>query len=392
MKKTFLILGIILLIIVGAVWAYLFLYGVPQSTSEIFARFQNSPSAHIPRGGESESTVDVAPTTGGGERQRLRQLTTRPVAGAIALTDTMRYVERGTGHVYDINLKTGIETIVSGTTIPKTIRAIFSIRGDSMALTTITPKGEAIIVGGLKNTNSGGGFEGNTLPPHAREAAFTDASSTLHYYLPGVQGGTAYAYNLLTKKSVELFTTPLTDVRILWGKDTYLYTTPSALQQGYVYKIEGKTLSYLTQGAYAQSALRYNEGIIITQQAEEGLTSIDYTHQAEIPAIALMPEKCVASHSEKGMLFCGAPTSFDTQKKYPDDWYKGTVSFSDVLFKVNAPSSTVQVIADLEGESGRAIDIATIGVSPNGTLLYFINKNDNALWVFDTTVPLQTGD
>jgi hypothetical protein len=383
MKKTFIILGIILLIIIGAVWAYLFMYGVPKSADEVFARFQSDPGTPVFVGNESDSVVDVAPVTPEGALQRLRQLTTRPVAGAIALDGLMRYTERGTGHVYDINLRTGEERMVSGTTIPKTIRAVFSPSGDQIALTYIVAEEEEVMVGTLKASGGEGSLDGNTLPLGAREVAFTDASSTVSYYLPSEGGGSAHAYNVLTQKSLELFTTPLTDVRIIWGKDTYVYTTPSAVQIGYVYHIEGGTLGYLTQGGKGLSALAYTGGVIVTRSTEKGLSSTDITHGVEIPVIGLIPEKCTTSIRERGVLYCGAQTSFDSTKKYPDDWYKGVVSFSDTLFRIDAPSSTVQILSALEGESGRSIDIAQIGIDKNSEYLYFINKNDNTLWMFD---------
>ena len=381
MKKIFIILGLIILIIVGAVWAYLFMYGVPKSADEVFARFQSDKGTPVYVADESTSTVVVTSESDTGTVERLRQLTTRPVAGAIGLNGLMRYVERGTGHVYDIDLQNGEERIVSGTTIPKTVRAVFAPSGDQLALTTITNGGEEVIVGVLGG--GGEGFVGNALPDGAREVAFTDASSTLSYYLPSALGGTAYAFNILSKKSVELFTTPLKDVRIAWGKETYVYTTPTAMQKGYVYRIQGGTLGYLTGGESGLLAVPYRGGVVVTKNSEQGLSSTDITHDAPIPLIALIPEKCFASVAQEGVLYCGVPRVFDTRNKFPDDWYKGVVTFSDVLYRVNAPSSTVQVLSNLEEESGRSIDIAFLGAHSQSWLLYFINKNDNTLWAFD---------
>lgn len=386
MKKTFIILGIILLIIIGAVWVYLFMYGVPKDAGEVFARFRTDGGTPTFVGNGSDSTVDTAPVTEGGRVQRLRQLTTRPVAGAITLNGSVRYAEQGTGHVYDIDLQNGVEKMVSGTTIPKTVRAVFSSTGDQAAFTTLSNGSAAVVTGNLTQGGGEGSFEGNTLPPGAREVSFSTASNTLNYYLPSAGGGTAYAYNLLTKKSVELFTTPLRDVRIIWGKDTYVYTTPSVVQTGYVYHEKSGVLGYVTGGGKGLMALPYDGGVIVTTNTEKGLTSLDATRNTSIPIIALMPEKCAASGAEKGILFCGVPTSFDETKKYPDDWYKGVATFSDRLFRVNAPSSTIQTVSSLEQESGRPIDISFMGISTDGKLLYFINKYDNTLWAFDLQI------
>jgi len=384
MKKILIILGIILFIVIGGVWAYLFIYGVPKDAGEVFARFQTSSDKPVFVGDEPVTIVDVAPETTEGTPQRLRQITTRPVAGATILDGIIRYVERGTGHVYDINLLNGEEEMVSGTTIAKTVSATFSPHGDYVAITKINAGESEVIAGTLLRADGGGSIDGITLPRGAREVAFTDASSTVSYYLPNVYGGTAFAYTILTKKSIELFSTPLQDAQVLWGKNNYVYTTPSAIQNGSVYRMSGNTLEYLTSAKRGLTAFAYEGGVTISESTENGIQSTDLNTSMPIPVVSIIPEKCAASRAMKGILYCGSPRSFDATKQYPDDWYKGITAFSDVLFIVNAPSSTVQVVSNLEEESGRPIDIIEMGINREGTLLYFINKNDNALWVFDT--------
>jgi hypothetical protein len=40
-------------------------------------------------------------------------------------------------------------------------------------------------------------------------------------------------------------------------------------------------------------------------------------------------------------------------------------------------------MSDLFAESGRQIDVLKIGIDPLDTYLYFINKNDNTLWIYE---------
>jgi hypothetical protein len=138
MKKLLLILGVVLILLLGAAWAYVFIYGVPENAEEIFGRFDRAGDAPVFTGDENSGDIDVGDRSDGmneGVVSRLRQLTTRPVAGAIFTPEGIRYVERGTGHVYQIDLVSGGERMVSGTTLQRTIRAIFSPNGNYVALT-----------------------------------------------------------------------------------------------------------------------------------------------------------------------------------------------------------------------------------------------------------------
>jgi hypothetical protein len=139
MKKILIILGVIIILVLGAAWAYVFIYGVPENADEIFARFDRAGDAPVFTGDENSGDIDVGEGDDGmneGVVSRLRQLTTRPVAGAVFTTAGIRYVERGTGHVYEIDLASGEERIVSGTTLQRTIRAVFSPDGTHVALTS----------------------------------------------------------------------------------------------------------------------------------------------------------------------------------------------------------------------------------------------------------------
>jgi hypothetical protein len=42
----------------------------------------------------------------------------------------------------------------------------------------------------------------------------------------------------------------------------------------------------------------------------------------------------------------------------------------------------VELVSDFTYASGRNIDIAQIGIDTEGERLYFINKNDNTLWMY----------
>ena len=110
MKRTYFYIagGTILFLLIGF-WVYSFLYGSPTNGDSVFTNLgifgqNNTEEIITPLVIEENPTVDVA-------TERLRQLTTKPVIGArivdLASTTVMRYVEAGTGHIFDIDLVSG---------------------------------------------------------------------------------------------------------------------------------------------------------------------------------------------------------------------------------------------------------------------------------------------
>src|SRR6056297_1164176 len=108
-RPVFIIIGIILVIVLIAVWIYVLFVGTPTSIDEQFAEFgfgetvePINPEPVVEP--QPEPVVDIATD------QRLRQLTTRPVAGfaeiqvSTSSAPAVVYMEVGTGHIFSIDL------------------------------------------------------------------------------------------------------------------------------------------------------------------------------------------------------------------------------------------------------------------------------------------------
>jgi hypothetical protein len=64
----------------------------------------------------------------------------------------------------------------------------------------------------------------------------------------------------------------------------------------------------------------------------------------------------------------------------PESWYKGTVSLSDNLWRINLVTEEYdQIFADRE-EVQQSFDIHKIQISPNENFILFVNKRDLTLW------------
>ena len=352
MKKTIIILSILVIILIGVgVWLYLLLG--PSSSEPAIVPVELTtgtlPTATDRAEGREETTPFISVD------QALTKLTTRPVAGATFVKGGIRYAERGTGHIYEIIFADGSETRVSGTTIPRVIDAIFSASGRIAALTFETNNGNETIVGTITKGDDGEDIlDGFSLPIGAREVAFSETLEEDLFYLVDTADGSAWhVYDVLVQTNTILFSIPLRDVRVLWGSDTYVYTTPSAEQRGYIYKVNGNELEYMTNGASGLMGIKYNEGVVISKTDNNSLISTAYEAGVQYEQfINMFPEKCAASMMATSTVYCSAPPTLP-QGNYPDDWYKGLVSFNDFLWKIDLKEDLVELLTLLEEESGQ---------------------------------------
>ncbi len=391
MKKTILITaGLLLILIIGGVWFYLFMNGSPKDGGGIFSSFgfgdKSREETRVPY-----TSSDTTEDDGGSfeppmnSLEALRKVATRPSVAAVFVGNSLRYVERGTGHIYEVSLATLDETLISGTTLAGAQAAVFSPNGNRVVITTSGEGGVSTLGSITKNDAGEGALSGVNLPNGAREAAFSETGEEVYYLVLGKNGSVGYAYDILEQTSRQLFSIPLRDIEVLWGEKTYLYTTPSAEQTGYVYRIIGDRLEYVVDGQPGLTATTYVGGLMVANLNKETIESVLlHGTNTQFLGIGIIPDKCVAGVASTTALFCGSPYTLQSGV-YPDDWYKGLVALSDTLWEVST-SGKLTSLVNLEEKARQSIDVSSIGTNDDGTLIWMRNKNDDSLWVFDTTV------
>jgi hypothetical protein len=82
------------------------------------------------------------------------------------------------------------------------------------------------------------------------------------------------------------------------------------------------------------------------------------------------------------MVYCAVPSQ-PIKAIYPDDWYKGTISFIDKIWQSNATTGEIKLISSIVDTSDRVIDAFNLGLDPKDDFLIFMNKNDLSLWSLD---------
>ena len=393
MKKTFIIIGIIALVLalLGGAWWYLLMNGAPKGLSNIpnpFGTFDGDSEEFAPAPREPA----IEPRVSGA----LRKLSEVPVAGAVLTrrdgASYARYVERGTGHIFEVDLASSATTRLTGTTIPRATRAVFSAQGTRVVLfTESADSNERVFAGAIERADSGEGtLATSELDPTARNIAFSATGESIYYTVPTATGSVGYEQNLKvdTGTRATLFTSPLRDIVVSWGSPAsaelslIAYTTPTAQQRGYAY--EGAGFSRLFGGVPGLMVIPAQNYRVVSYAGDNTFISRTDTLAGTTLAVPAFPEKCATDASHPTTLWCAAPLAL-LPGDYPDAWYQGAISFDDSIWQVDVTTGSATLLSVPGDDVGETIDAVGMQATSDGDTLIFINKKDGSLWMQKTS-------
>lgn len=390
MKRPHIItIGIVIILMVLGLWIYLLLYGTPERTSDVFANLglvatsttevtDTSVTPVVPISGETQLSL-----TG----SSLQQLTTKSVAGfgfASSSPHLLRYVEQGTGHLYEISLDEGTETQVSLTTVPQTTEAYFSPEATSVVLVSFNGQNRTVAVSTIDSEHQQLNLE--ELPSTAANISFRDDTTVLFTVEEQADTTSGYERDLTTKTQTRLFTAPFVDATVQWGRrlqNTYITPKPSMSLQSAVYKISKNTLTPLGSPQQGLTFVAHDAWTVMSYEKNDTYVGHVLTKNGTVAdqAIPMIPEKCVFDVRFDQRIWCAAGYA-PTKKSNFEDWYKGTVASDDYLWSTNLMDEQSIVIADFTKLSGRNVDVVNLQLNTDGNLFLFKNKTDQTLWLY----------
>lgn len=387
-KKILIGIGAVISLLLISTWVYLLLFGPPDISNGVFTSFglgttETERPVYVPNNTNSIVSVD--------EDESLTQLTTRPVAGYIAInstsTNSVRYAERGTGHIYEIDFNSNVERKLLGNTVAGTSEAYFSPAGTGVVLVTNSNNVKAATfytVTGTEDTTK------TSLTGKVENINVLD-SSTVLYTTTTNNITTAYSFNRISDTATELWNVPLTDIRVWWGDldNTYISNKPAPFLEGSLYKVTPNGLIPMGEQHYAYNVTVNDDNSqaietyydFDTENTKSYYLNLKDGNKTAIPIVAL-PEKCTLSVGNLNKLWCGAliPGSSKNSRTYMNDWYAGNISSNDNLWETNVDSESSLVLANLFDRAGFVIDVTNLSISPDGEALFFTNKINDALW------------
>ena len=389
-RPIFIIVGTILVFILLGVWIYVLFFSSPAtSTTNTYTDLDigdttDPDSIPVTNTATDEPTVNVT------SPDRLRQITTKPTIGYeevtrdASSTPEVYYIEAGTGHIFSIDLLTGAERRISGTTIPLSSRGAITPDGKFVFMQSGSGGTREFVIGEFSSTS-------NELMVAPLEEKIIDFRSTSdNNFLYAVQTNNSVIgkeYLPLQKADRTLFTVPFREAVIDWGDTAtathYAYPKTANKLEGFVYQVKDGVLKRLPIDGFGLSAVGGDDYVLYSKQVKGEYSTYIFNLSTGISnesAVKIIPEKCATIPSSPDVACASIFTSYNSET--PDRWYKGLDSYADSILTVSSVNFRATYLSNTLKESGRELDIVSPKVSVNGARIYFINKNDNLLWLY----------
>jgi len=323
------------------------------------------------------------------------QISKEPIAGAVWIEETedspetVRYAERATGHVYDFDIENMNSSRITNTTIPKLFRSFFGNRGESFIGQYLTETESKIETFSSKITKESLSIEDTAIfNNEAISASLSPNENLLAYLVKGKQSSRIVVLNIENSSIREVFSSPFSEWVIKWINNTkiLLTTKPSGSVDGFAYvldinsknkeRILGSKRGLLANISPSEKYILFSKTL---DNRELGLFIKDTSSETEtfLP-IKTLPEKCTWSPNET-YIYCAVPVSMG-QGVFPDDWYKGSVLFSDEFWVIDTQDETVSNFFSPTQENFPSVDAIDLSLSKSGEFILFKNKIDLTLW------------
>lgn len=393
-KKILKISAFILIILVVALLGYYFILSTNDNVSggrkpffgNLFPFGNNVNTSETPF---TSTTTEIVPNQEVGTfEQIVRLISDEPVAGSTFTSstkgDVVRYIEKATGHIFDVPTFENLNMRVSNITIPQIYKALFAENGSSF-IAQYTKDGDTIetFYGKLIGTSTEKTISGTILPQSIVSFAVSPDQKSI-FTLEKKQGGSEGYISLPNGTSKKLiWTSPLKEFIPQFISSTHvgLQSKPhfSALGVLFDINISNAAKSVIISNQSNLSTLPYTQKPYVLYSNNIGLYIIDTKTNFPIEVSPkTFPEKCVWANT-KTFIYCAVPkTILNEGSLY--NWYQGKVSYSDDIWEYDVVGNTARQVLNLEDTAGRAIDVLTISINQTDSLLLIQSKIDDSLW------------
>lgn len=328
----------------------------------------------------------------------LRQISDSPVAGGISFKrndlTVIRFVDRGTGHIFETNDRSLENTLISNTTIPKVPESVWSKNGQTVILRYLDEDNKSIlsfsanILTATTSQDVSKNKKSAFLPSNIEQLSANPSGDKIFYLINGVEGSVGSVSEVNGSKKKIIFQSPIKEWLISWMNDKTitLATKPSFNVPGHLFFLDVKTgvMDKIMTGVNGLTALvSDNAKNILYSESVGGSVKLKYRNLTNGDdkdfSFKTLPEKCVWSKTEAFVAYCAVSIAIPNGE-YPDGWYQGLISFTDGVWRVNAKTGSSELVFDIQKETDIDIDIMNPFLSDGDEYLFFTNRKDLTLW------------
>lgn len=333
--------------------------------------------AEVAPTGASETTKIVTTTDKKG-------VVMKPTLPKFETVPSIRYVERMTGHIYQMYLDTKAEGKVSNSTIPSISEVLFDGSAKSVIYRYISSDNNSIssFIGTL------GAEKSEFLPSNIVDISLSPDKTKFFYITKNTNGVVGNTRSFIETKTSQIWSSAYTEWISQWAiKDKIFLTTKASWGvDGSMFSINttNGSLSKIFGGVKGLTTLVNNDGSLVLYSASTSsgpnLAILNIkTHNSFNLDMQGLAEKCIWS-TDNINIYCATPDNI-SGGEYPDSWYQGLTSFNDHFTKIN--TSTGEKSEIISYNNPELVDATNLFLSKDENTLFFINRKDSTLWSLD---------
>jgi hypothetical protein len=400
MKKLLIISSIIFSIFLLALGAYYFLLKTNEKSASgkkvsIIDFFPFGKNGNTEQPEPKEEIPDQTDQLNDSFKERMRLISKDPVSGFTFIEKGdglyIRYVEKGTGHIYDVSTFSDKKDKISNNTILNTQKVYFTNNGKSFVAQYL--KDDNVIENKfitISGTSTETKLQVQNIDNSIESVSSGQNNGNLMYFSRKGVNSYVFISKFPKYENTQVWTDKIKHLNPQFLNDNlYLLTTkPNSQTEGYAYlvtnkgvvkKILGPSFGLTTKGDSFGEYVLFNN-------TYPGFNFISYNIKNNAFVYlspGTFPEKCVFSLKNKKVAYCAVPTTTLNEKSL-DNWYYGTEGFSDELWKYDVSTGVSEKLADLSEYTMKVTDIEEISIDKEENILLLKNKADGgSLWSFN---------
>lgn len=381
--------GLVVLVLAGT-FAYSLVFDTQNGTREPGDSFPSSDSRTI---GSDGLPQDGGPAEGEGgvvKESRLFQLYDKPVVSSVVFKRSnrsyVRFMEEGTGHVYEYDIADKKSYRISNTSVPKIQEAFWSMDGTIVAFRYEDGATLKAAVAELATSTSESSFRKvSFLPEGIRSLALSPDGADIFYITPGTAAGTATGIVARRDGSSPriLFSSKMPRWFVSWpSANSVLIASPWSEDGGIVYRINpntgAQTIVHTTQGLFL-GAIGGPAGDVLAIDSQSGWVANVVSASGSGDGLLLsIPSSCAFAREATSTAICSSLPRDAAAVRVA--WARGEYDIAGELFSLNLDGNYLGVLLRASEVGDRIFDIVNPALAPDASYATFKNRVDGLLW------------
>jgi peptidoglycan hydrolase-like protein with peptidoglycan-binding domain len=227
-------------------------------------------------------------------------------------------------------------------------------------------------------------INGSFLPTNILRGTISPDGTKMFYLRETADGTVGIVAKSDGSSPQQVFVSPLSEWQPNWVNTDVITMTTLASREadGYLYFLNPTTgvFKKILGPVRGLTTLTSPDAktVLYSGSTDRGIVTRLYNVEAGTASVldlVTLPEKC--TWKDTAIIICGIPKTISSDQ-YPDAWYQGLLSFKDTLWSIDTKQGTTNVVLSPSED----IDAIKLKVSPDGSYLYFVDKNDETLWSY----------